>query len=88
MKGIAEIEELEIKTGVLVHRLIEYKQSYQDILSKYDVRNHEKIKEKIASGSIEGHPAYEDYLDAVAYLQEIEELERELDQKVKTLKNL
>ncbi len=47
------------------------KQGLREILERYRVGSPLEIKERISKGSIPGHPAYEDYLDAIAYSSDV-----------------
>ncbi|GCC10301.1 hypothetical protein IPdc08_00324 [archaeon] len=43
-------------------------------MKKYGVKKPEEIEEKIKQGLLTEHPAYEDFLSALAYLKNISEL--------------
>jgi hypothetical protein len=61
----------ELKTEAQIVSLLNLlaisKQGLREILERYRVGSPLEIKERISKGAIPGHPAYEDYLDAVAY---------------------
>lgn len=88
MTEIAEVLDRypELKTEAeivsLLNLLAVSKQSLRDILERYGVSTPEEIKGKIAKGTLPGHPAYEDYLDAVAYSLDIKAVGETLRRKV------
>src|SRR2546427_13127196 len=61
----------ELKTEARIVSLLNLlaisKQGLREILERHRVGSPLKIKERISRAAIAGHPAYEDYLDAVAY---------------------
>ncbi len=76
----------ELKTQAeivsLLNLLAVSKQGLREILERYDVANPEEIKGKISKGTLSGHPAYEDYLDAVAYSIDIKAVGEALQKKI------
>ncbi len=66
----------------LLNLLAVSKQGLRETLERYAVSTPEEIKSRIASGTLPGHPAYEDYLDAVAYSIEIKAVGEALQRKV------
>ncbi len=55
------------------------------ILEKYDAKNPEAIEKMIEQGKIDEHTAYEDYLSALSYEQNIKDLKKILDDLVKRI---
>lgn len=88
MEDILEEERLEVEIGLIVHRIFEYRRRFQELLSRYCVQTPEEIKQKIASKELNGHPAYEDYLDAISYYLEISTYLEQLEEKVKDIRGL
>lgn len=86
MKTFAEIERLEGETNLLIHNLAHYKLVVKQILERYNVANPSEIEEKIKTGEIDEHPAYEDYLDALSYQMEIDDLWEEIQTQLKHFK--
>jgi hypothetical protein len=76
----------ELKTEAeivsLLNLLAISKQGLRGILELYGVGSPKEIKERIAKGTIPGHPAYEDYLDAVAYSIDVKAAADALQKKV------
>ena len=85
-KSYVEIEKLEAQTNLLVHQLAHYKLVLRQILQQYNVDNPSGIEEKIKIGKIDEHPAYEDYLDALSYQMEIEDLWQEIQTQLSHFK--
>ena len=54
------------------------KSKLTEILLKYDVEKSDEIEKMIAEGKIPAHPAYEDYLSALSYEQNLSELKKEI----------
>ncbi len=71
---VASIEESGITALIAVNELIEQKRKLKELLEKYGVSTPEEIEEKIRKGELPEHPAYEDYLSAIAYEKNISEL--------------
>jgi|SRR5437870_6138315 len=74
--GMTEVTDVldrypELKTEARIVSLLNLlaisKQGLREILERHRVGSPLKIKERISRAAIAGHPAYEDYLDAVAY---------------------
>lgn len=89
--GMTEIADVldrypELKTHTeivsLLNLLTVSKQGLREILDRYGVAVPEEIKGKISKGALPGHPAYEDYLDAVAYSLEIKAVGETLRRKI------
>ncbi len=76
----------ELKTQAEIVSLLDLlavsKQGLREILERYGVATAEEIKGKISKGTLPGHPAYEDYLDAVAYSIEINAAGEALQKKI------
>lgn len=53
---------------------MEQKRKLEKLLKKYGVEKPEEIEEKIKQGLLPEHPAYEDFLSALAYQKNISEL--------------
>ena len=58
------------------------KQGLREILERYRVGSPGEIKDRISKGAIPGHPAYEDYLDAVAYTIDVKAAGEAIRKKV------
>jgi hypothetical protein len=58
------------------------KQGLREILERYGVAAPEEVKAKISKGVIPEHPAYEDYLDALAYALDIKAVGETLRKKI------
>ncbi len=86
LKTYLEIEKLEAETGLLIHNLTHYKLVLRQILKQYDVESPSEIEEKIKSGETGEHPAYEDYLDAISYEMEIDDLWGQIQKQLQYLK--
>ncbi|WP_457554636.1 hypothetical protein [Candidatus Pyrohabitans sp.] len=71
---VATTEESGISALISVSELIEQRRKLKNILEKYGVSRAEEIEEKIIKGEIPEHPAYEDYLSALAYEKNISDL--------------
>jgi len=56
-----------------------------EILKKYNVSKPEEIKAMIEKEEVGEHPAYEDYLDSVAYKMEIETLIKEIEARLHSI---
>ncbi len=76
----------ELKTEAeivsLLNLLAISKQGLREILERYRVGSPGEIKDRISKGSIPGHPAYEDYLDAVAYTIDVKAAGEAIRKKV------
>lgn len=79
------IRGIETEMLLILSKLSEQKQFLKNILEKYNVKNPEYIEKMIEHGEIEEHPAYEDYLSALAYEQNIKEFKKMLDNLVKRI---
>ena len=88
MTELAEVldryPELKAQTEIvsLLNLLAVSKQGLRQILEQYGVTVPEEIKERISRGVLPGHPAYEDYLDAVAHSLEVKAVGEALRQKI------
>jgi hypothetical protein len=88
MRTIIDPQRLEIEMSLQIHRIVDYKRRIREILDRYQIAEPEEIKRKIEKGLIEAHPAYEDYLDAVSYRMEINDLLERLEKHLIDLKEL
>jgi len=70
---------------LLLSKISEQKELLGNILKKYDAISPEDIEKMIAQGEIGEHPAYEDYLSALSYEQNIKDLKILLDDLVKRI---
>jgi len=65
----------ELKTEAeivsLLNLLAISKHGLREILERYRVDSPGEIKDRISKGTLSGHSAYEDYLDAVAYATDV-----------------
>ena len=67
---------IETESFLILSKISEQKELLDLILKKYDVISPEHIEMMIEQSEIEGHPAYEDYLSALSYEQNIKDLNR------------
>jgi hypothetical protein len=76
----------ELKTEAeivsLLNLLAISKQGLREILERYRVDSPGEIKDRISKGAIPGHPAYEDYLDAIAYSMDVKAVGEAIRKKV------
>lgn len=80
-----QIRGVETETFLILSKISEEKEFLRNILQKYNAKNPEMIEEMIEQGKIEEHPAYEDFLSALSYEQNIKDLKRLLDDLVKRI---
>ncbi|MFQ6071939.1 MAG: hypothetical protein ACE5KT_04455 [Methanosarcinales archaeon] len=81
MQLITPIENIESETLIILSKISEQKRYLKDILKKYKVDRVELIEK----GEIEEHPAYEDYLSALAYMQNIADLKKKINNLIKEI---
>jgi len=67
-----ELERLEAEATLLLQRVFHYKQRQAEILERYGVSSAAEIPQWIKQGKLDGHPAYEDYLDWLGYQDAIQ----------------
>ncbi len=79
------IRGVETETFLILSKISEQKEFLKNILYKYNAKNPEAIERMIEQGKIEEHPAYEDYLSALSYEQNIKDLKNLLDDLVKRI---
>jgi len=73
--------KLEAEINALVHTVVRNRETLNEILNRYEVTKPEDIKAKIASGEVKAHPAFEDYLSALAYQIDTEDMLKQLEEK-------
>jgi len=73
---------IETESFLILSKISEQKELLDFILKKYDAISSEYIERMIEQGEIEGHPAYEDYLSALSYEQNITDLKDVLNDLV------
>jgi len=78
--------QLEVEFNALVHIVVRNRERLNEILSRYGVAKPEDIKAKIASGELKAHPAFEDYLSALAYQIDTEDMLKKLEEKMNELR--
>lgn len=78
--------KLEFEVNALIHALTEDKDKLTEILTRYGVTRSDEIKEKIERKEIAGHPAFEDYLSAIAYEMDYADLLKRLEEILSELK--
>jgi len=71
------LQGVETETFLTLSKMSEQKESLQNILKKYNMM--------IEQGEIGEHPAYEDYLSALSFEQNIKDLKKLLDDLVKRI---
>ncbi len=79
------VRGVETETFLILSKISEEKEFFKTILEKYNAKNPEDIEKMIEQGKIEEHPAYEDYLSALSYEQNIKDLKKLLDNLVKRI---
>ena len=79
------VRGVETETFLILSKISEEKEFLKTILKKYNAKNPEAIERMIEQGKIEEHPAYEDYLSALSYEQNIKDLKKLLDDLVKRI---
>ena len=79
------VRGVETETFLILSKISEQKEILNNILKKYNAKNPEAIERMIEQGKIEEHPAYEDYLSALSYEQNIKDLKKLLDDLVKRI---
>jgi hypothetical protein len=63
----------ELESFLLVKEIADQKRKLETILAKYHVHDINDIEQKVKDGTIPEHPAYEDYLAALAIQEAIDE---------------
>jgi len=76
---------VETETFLLLSKISEEKELLKTTLNKYNANNPAAIEKMIEQGKIDEHPAYEDYLSALSYEQNIKDLKKVLDDLVKRI---
>ena len=61
---------------IVIKEILEQKRELERILSKYGVKEPEEIEKKIEKGELPEHPAYEDFLSALALKNNIDEMKK------------
>ncbi|MGB8217090.1 MAG: hypothetical protein WCE94_07295 [Candidatus Methanoperedens sp.] len=79
------IKGVETETFLILSKISEEKDFLKKILEKYNAKNPEAIEKMIEQGKIDEHPAYEDYLSALSYEQNIKDLKKLLDNLVERI---
>jgi hypothetical protein len=79
--------QLRAQTEVvpLANLLVYARARLEAILDHYGVRSVQELREKLEARELPEHPAYEDYLDAVAYEEEVRAVGEALRRKVEEL---
>ncbi len=60
------VQNKELESILLVKEIADQKRKLETILEKYGVGDARMIEQKVKEGTIPEHPAYEDYLSAIA----------------------
>jgi hypothetical protein len=71
------VRGVETETFLILSKISEEKELLKTTLEKYNVKYPEEIEKMIEQGKIDEHPAYEDYLSALSYEQNIKDLKEE-----------
>ncbi len=79
------VRGVETETFLILSKISEQKEFLKNILKKYNAKNPLAIEKMIEQGEIKEHPAYEDYLSALSYEQNIKDLKNLLDDLVKRI---
>lgn len=77
---------LEAEFNDLVHRVVENRERMNEIVNRYGVAKPEDIKAKIACGKLKAHPAFEEYLSALAYQIDAKDMLKKLEEKMNKLR--
>jgi len=85
LKTIPEAQ-LEVELNALVHIIVRNRERLNEILNRYGVAKPEDIKAGIASGELKAHPAFEDYLSALAYQIDTKDMLERLEGKMEELR--
>jgi len=85
LKTIPEAR-LEVEFNALVHIVVRNRERLNEILNRYGAAKPEDIKAKIASGELKAHPAFEDYLSALAYQIDTKDMIKKLQNKINELR--
>jgi (p)ppGpp synthase/HD superfamily hydrolase len=85
LKTIPEAR-LEVEFNALVHMVVSNRERLKEILNRYGVAKPEDIKARIASGELKAHPAFEDYLSALALQIDTEDMLKMLQKKINELR--
>ena len=73
------------ETFLMLSKMSEQKESLKNILKKYNAKSPEDIEIMIEQGEVREHPAYEDYLSALSYEQNVRDLKILLDDLIKRI---
>ncbi len=79
------LQGVETETFLTLSKMSEQKESLKNILKKYNAKSPEDIEIMIEQGGMREHPAYEDYLSALSYEQNIKDLKNLLNDLVKRI---
>ena len=85
LKKIPEAQ-LEVEFNALVHMVVRNRERLNEILNRYGVAKPEDIKAKIAGCELKAHPAFEDYLSALAYQIDTQDMLKKIEEKLKELR--
>ncbi len=70
--------EAEVMIDRATNLIYELREGRDQILKKYEVSDAEQLKDKIFTGKLEEHPAYEDYLGLQILLSTRESIRKEI----------
>ncbi len=70
--------EAEVMIDRATNLIYELREGRDQILKKYEVSEVEQLKDKIFTGKLEEHPAYEDYLGLQILLSTRESIRKEI----------
>ncbi len=73
MVNVMIVQNKELESFLLVKEIADQKRKLEAILVKYLVQDIREIEQKVKDGTIPEHPAYEDYLSALALQEAIDE---------------
>ena len=79
------LQGVETETFLMLSKMSEQKESLKNILKKYNAKSPEDIEIMIEQGEVREHPAYEDYLSALSYEQNVRDLKILLDDLIKRI---
>ena len=66
----------ELVPIIIIKEIIDQKEELERILSKHKVKEPEEIERRIEERKLPEHPAYEDFLSALALRSNIEEMKK------------
>ncbi|MFQ6126992.1 MAG: hypothetical protein ACE5R6_20645 [Candidatus Heimdallarchaeota archaeon] len=81
-------QKLELEIYLLAREIADLKVRIKKTLQQYNVSNLDALEKKIEEGSVPEHPTYENYLSALPFQLDMEELSATLISKIQELTKL